>query len=229
MNLLALGRGKTGALVAAEARERGHQVTSLGRQENEHENALTAAALDPFDVVIDFTVPEAVVPHIQACARAGKNMVVGTTGWYEHMAQVRKIVEQSKIKLVWGGNFSVGMNVFYAVTRAAAAAAKYGYAISIRETHHVHKKDAPSGTAMALRRILESSRNTVPIESVREGEIMGRHQVTLASAVDVITLTHEAKSRRGFAEGAVRAAEWIAMQPHPGVYDFSEIFDTLLP
>ncbi len=121
------------------------------------------------------------------------------------------------------------MNVFYAIARAAASAAKYGYEHLHPETHHVHKKDAPSGTALALRTILQpDGAPPLHIESVRTGDIMGRHEITLASEVDAITLTHEAFSRRGFAEGAVRAAEWVALQRHPGVYDFSDIFPDLL-
>jgi 4-hydroxy-tetrahydrodipicolinate reductase len=227
MNILVLGKGKTGALVAECARELGHQVTSAGRPENEQGRAITPSALSPFNVVIDFTTPAAALANIEACARAGKKMVVGTTGWYEHMPHVRQLVADSRTSLVWGGNFSVGVNLFYDIARAAALASKYGYTFQITETHHVHKKDAPSGTAVVLQKILrQSAGETASIESIRAGDNMGRHEITLTSAVDTITLIHQAHSRRGFALGAVRAAEWLATAP-PGIYDFSEIFHEL--
>jgi 4-hydroxy-tetrahydrodipicolinate reductase len=119
------------------------------------------------------------------------------------------------------------VNLFYDIARAAAVASKYGYTFQITETHHVHKKDAPSGTAVVLQKILrQSAGETASIESIRAGENMGRHEITLTSAVDTITLIHQAHSRRGFALGAVRAAEWLATAP-PGIYDFSEIFHEL--
>ncbi len=226
MNVLVLGRGKTGALVASVVLESGHDVTSVGR--DDILRTLTAEELAPFDVVIDFTSPEAVLTHIEACARAAKSMVVGTTGWYGELPRVRKVVEDAKTTLVWGGNFSVGVNVFYRIVRAAAVAAKYGYEFRITETHHVHKKDAPSGTAVVLRNLIEESAGGVAeIDSVREGENMGRHEITLSSDVDTITLTHQAHSRRGFALGAVRAAEWVVNHPHTGLHEFTEIFTEL--
>ena len=227
MNILVLGKGKTGALVTECARERGHQVTSVGRAENEQGRAITPAALSPFDVVIDFTTPEAALANIEACARAGKKIVVGTTGWYERMPHIGQLITDSQTSLLWGGNFSVGVNLFYEIVRCAAAASKYGYDFHITETHHVHKKDAPSGTAVVLQKILQQSTGeAVNIESIRMGENMGRHEITLSSPVDTITLTHQAHSRRGFALGAVRAAEWL-VNAQPGIYDFSEIFHEL--
>jgi 4-hydroxy-tetrahydrodipicolinate reductase len=228
MNILVLGKGKTGALVAEIARERGHQVTAVGHQENAGGKAVTAEALAPFDVVIDFTTPHAVMANIEACTRAGKSMVVGTTGWYDQLPRIRQLVFDAQTKLVWGGNFSVGVNLFFQILQTAAKAAESGYTFHITETHHVHKKDAPSGTAAVIRDLLKSQIGSAPeITSIREGENMGRHEITLSSHVDTITLTHQAHSRRGFALGAVRAAEWIAGQRHPGVYDFSEIFSQL--
>lgn len=228
MNILVLGKGKTGSLVAGCARERSHQVTSIGHAANQHGEAVAPAALTPFDVVIDFTTPQSAVRHIGACARAGKSMVVGTTGWYEYLPQVRQIIADHNTSLVWGGNFSIGVNLFYAIVQTAAAAAQYGYEFSITETHHIHKKDAPSGTAVVLKNILESEGTTANIQSIRKDENMGRHEITLTSEVDIITLIHQAHSRRGFALGAVRAAEWLSTVRTPGVYDFSDIFQDLL-
>jgi 4-hydroxy-tetrahydrodipicolinate reductase len=227
MNVLVLGRGKTGALVADVARERGRHVEVLARAENENAAALTAERLANIDVVVDFTTPYAVLTNLEACLREKKPLVIGTTGWYADLPRVRAMVDDAKVAVLYGGNFSIGVNLFYAVVRASAAAARYGYDFHITETHHVHKKDAPSGTAVAIARVLEQAGAHAEISSVREGENMGRHEVQIRSEVDALTLTHQAESRRGFALGAVRAAEWLAAQRHPKLYDFAEIFPEL--
>jgi 4-hydroxy-tetrahydrodipicolinate reductase len=226
LNLLVLGRGKTGALVAEVARERGHDVTALGAAENPEARALTTEFLDRFDVAIDFTTPHAVLANMEACAKAGANVVVGTTGWYGEMERVRKLVEESSIGFVFGGNFSVGVNLFFEIARSAAAAVAHGYDGRILERHHIHKKDAPSGTAAVLRNVIkDASGADFPIASEREGDVVGYHELVLESAADTITLTHNAKSRRGFAEGAVRAAEWLAGRK--GFHDFKDVWRDL--
>jgi 4-hydroxy-tetrahydrodipicolinate reductase len=226
MNIVLLGHGKTGALVADVARERGHDVRVLRSDENANAQALYSGAAADADVVIDFTTPHVVLAHIEACARAGKNMVVGTTGWYGEIPRVREMIEQAGTGFVFGANFSVGVNVFFDVARAAAAALKLGYSGQIMERHHVHKKDAPSGTAIALQRTIEESGGKkLEISSIREGETVGMHVVLLDSPHDSILLTHDAKSRRGFAEGAVRAGEWVSVQK--GFYDFKDIWRQL--
>ncbi|HEY0565985.1 MAG TPA: dihydrodipicolinate reductase C-terminal domain-containing protein [Terriglobales bacterium] len=227
MNVLVLGRGKTGSLVADVVRERGHHVEVLGRAENENAAGLTPERLANVDVVVDFTTPHAVLKNVEACLRAKKPLVIGTTGWYAELPRVRSMVDQAKVAVLYGGNFSIGVNLFYAIARASTAAAQYGYDFHIRETHHVHKKDAPSGTAVAIARVLEKNGAHAEISSVREGENMGRHELRIHSDVDTLTLTHQAESRRGFALGAVRAAEWLAAQRHPNLYDFAEIFPEL--
>ena len=142
LRLLVLGRGRTGALVGEVARERGHSVRALGAAENEDARALTPERLREIDVVIDFTTPEAVLPNITACARAGAQMVVGTTGWHTHAPKVRELVEATGIGFVYGSNFSVGVNLFFEVARAAAAALPLGYTARIMERHHAEKKDS---------------------------------------------------------------------------------------
>lgn len=226
MNLLVLGRGKTGSLVAEVARERGHRVRAADENENRDGAAVTREALADVDVVVDFTAPHAVMGNIEACVSAGRNMVVGTTGWYDKLPQVKELVEQADIGLVWGGNFSVGVNLFFQAVRAAATALGQGYTGRILERHHVQKKDAPSGTALAMANILRAE-SGVPVEiaSEREGDVVGYHQLTLDSGNDVITLAHDAHSRRGFAVGAVRAAEWL--QGRRGFFEFREIFQQL--
>ncbi len=226
LNLLVLGRGKTGALVAGVARERGHDVVVLGSSENPEARALTKQFLRSVAVVIDFTTPQTVLPHIEACAKAGASIVVGTTGWYDEMARVRKLIEQSGTGFVFGANFSVGVNLFFDITRSAASAISHGYDCRILERHHIHKKDAPSGTAVALCNLVrDASGLEAPITSEREGEVVGYHELVLDSPSDTITLTHNAKSRRGFAEGAVRAAEWLAGRK--GFYDFKDVWRDL--
>ncbi|HEY6305851.1 MAG TPA: dihydrodipicolinate reductase C-terminal domain-containing protein [Candidatus Angelobacter sp.] len=226
MKILVLGRGKTGALVAEVARERGHEVGSLGSKENQDGRGLTLELLQQTDVVTDFTTPHAVIANIIRCAEARVPMVVGTTGWHQHLDKVRELVRERNAALLYGSNFSVGMNFFFKAIQAIAPILKNDYRGNIVERHHVHKKDKPSGTAVTLQKILESGSGAkVEVASVREGETVGMHLVMLDSAHDTILLTHDAKSRLGFAVGAVRAAEWI--KDKAGFYEFPEIVDQL--
>ncbi|MBZ5505521.1 MAG: 4-hydroxy-tetrahydrodipicolinate reductase [Acidobacteriia bacterium] len=226
MKFLVLGRGKTGALVAEVAKGRQHDVHSLASQENQDGRALIPATLKEIDAVIDFTTPHAVIANIIRCVEAGVPVVVGTTGWYQHMEKVRELVSERKGVLLYGSNFSVGMNFFFKAIQAIAPVLKHGYRGNIVERHHAHKKDKPSGTAVTIQKLLESgSGEKVEIASVREGETVGMHLVMMDSPTDTILFTHDAKSRVGFAEGAVRAAEWI--KGKTGFYEFPEIVDQL--
>jgi 4-hydroxy-tetrahydrodipicolinate reductase len=228
MRLLILGRGKTGSLVADVARQRSHDVRVVGTAENADGAALAAEKLHDVDVVIDFTAPSCVVGHIEACVAAGKNMVVGTTGWHGEVDRIRKIVESRGTGFVYAPNFSVGVNLFLDVARAAAAALRHDYSGQIFERHHVQKKDAPSGTAIAIQRVIRESSDKsedLEITSFREGEVVGMHEVVLESPADRIYLCHDAKSRQGFADGAVRAAEWLAGKK--GFYDFKDVWREL--
>jgi len=226
VRILVLGRGKTGALVAELAKERKHEVYSLGSQDNADGRALTPATLQEIDAVIDFTTPQAVIPNMIRCVEAGVPAVVGTTGWYQHLEKVRELVRERKGALLYGSNFSIGMNFFFKAVQAVAPILKHNYRGSIVERHHVHKKDKPSGTAVTLQKILESgSGEKVEVASVREGDTVGMHLVMMDSANDTILFTHDAKSRLGFAEGAVRAAEWI--RGKTGFYEFTEIVEQI--
>ena len=226
MKIIVLGRGKTGSLVADVARERGHSVDVLCAADNPSGSALTASRLSDTGAVIDFTTPAAILDNIKACARAGKNMVVGTTGWYGEIPQIRELVDASGVGLVYAANFSVGVNLFFEVARTAAAALKHAYHGQIFERHHVHKKDAPSGTAVMLQGIVrDSSGSELEITSFREGDVVGLHELVFDSPADRIYLCHDAKSRRGFAEGAVRAAEWVVGKK--GFHDFKDIWREL--
>ena len=150
MNLLILGRGKTGSLVADVARARGHEIVQMGATDTSHAAALTAARLAGFDSVIDFTTPQAVRENMSACVSAGKNMVVGTTAWYSDLEAMRQLVQKNGTGFLWGANFSVGINLFFEVARTAAGILQHHYLGQIFERHHAQKKDAPSGTAQTL-------------------------------------------------------------------------------
>ncbi len=223
MKLLILGRGKTGSLVAEVARERGHDTTLLGAADNPHASALTREKLRDVDAVIDFTTPQAVLENIEACVGAGKNMVVGTTGWYSELEKVRRLVEKSGSGFLYGANFSIGINLLFEAARTAAGILQHQYSGQIFERHHAQKLDAPSGTAVTLQKIVhEASGKELEITSFREGDVVGMHEIVLDSHNDTIYLCHDSKSRRGFAEGAVRAAEWLAGKK--GFFDFKDIW-----
>jgi len=226
MNLLILGRGKTGSLVADIARDRRHHVQALSGAENAGARALTAEFLAPFNAIIDFTAPAAVIANAEACIRAGKSIVIGTTGWYDQIPRLREVVTAAKTGLLFGSNFSIGVNLFFETVEIAGAALKYEYSGQIFERHHTQKKDAPSGTAMVLQQIIrESGDKEVEIVSFREGDAVGMHEVVFNSPNDRIYLCHDAKSRRGFAEGAIRGAEWLLGKQ--GFFEFRDIWRDL--
>ena len=226
MNLLVLGRGKTGSLVAEIAHGRRHHVRVLSTADNADASALTPSHLSDINAVIDFTTPSAVIGNAEACIRAGKSMVVGTTGWYDQVPGLRKKVLAAKTGFLYGSNFSIGMNLFFEVVRASAPALTFDYSGQIFERHHAQKKDAPSATAITLQSILrESGGQELEVVSFREGDVVGMHEVVFNSQNDRIYLCHDSKSRRGFAEGAVRAAEWLAGKQ--GFFEFREIWKQL--
>jgi 4-hydroxy-tetrahydrodipicolinate reductase len=223
MKLLLLGAGKTGSLVAEVARERGHMVETLRSIDNPNASGLNGATLSPFDVVIDFTTPQCVLDNIRACVEAGKNMLVGTTGWYSELPSISKLVEQHGTGFLYGSNFSIGVNLFFDLVQQATPALQEQYLAHIYERHHAHKKDAPSGTAAIMQSILQQKSDMeIEITSFREGEVVGMHELVLDSHHDTIYLCHDAKSRRGFAEGAVRGAEWLTRKK--GFFDFKDVW-----
>jgi 4-hydroxy-tetrahydrodipicolinate reductase len=225
MLLLILGKGKTGSLVAEVARERGHGVRALDIYENEHASALTAPALAGVDVVIDFTAPEAAVENIRAILALGGRIVVGTTGWYSHLNDMKALAIKRNGGLLYGTNFSMGVQKLFRLT--AELAQLDGYTFSITETHHTSKLDAPSGTAITLREIIQEKQPSAAVEitSHRIGDAKGEHTVTATSETDTLEIRHNAYTRRGFALGAVRAAEWL--QGKSGAWEFREIFNQL--
>lgn len=226
MLFLVLGRGRTGSVVADVAHERGHGVRVVGEEENRNAAALTGPFLAGFDAVIDFTTPEAAVQNMRACLANGTRVVVGTTGWYQHLDDLRALCGRRGAGLLYSANFSIGVQALFNLTRELVQGAP-GYRFSITETHHAGKKDAPSGTALTLKKIIESASPGIAVEvhSKREGEVPGIHEVEARSDNDTLLLKHESHSRRGFAEGAVRGAEWLVGKT--GCWDFQEIVKEL--
>ena len=229
MKLALIGNGAMGRLVAALAADEGHEAGAvLSSREASMRAEEMAEILRGHDAAIDFTVAGAVARNAEACALAGVPLVEGTTGWHEQLDEVRAGVERHGGALVYGANFSVGVQIFYRVVeRAAELFRGAGYAPYVEEAHHSRKRDAPSGTALALReRLAAHFAEDISVASTRAGHIPGTHRVGFDSAADHITLTHAARSREGFAAGALLAARWI--QGRKGVYEFSESFDEIL-
>ena len=230
MRILVLGVGKTGKLVAEVAAEHGHSVHVLDAKENKDAAALTPPFIAGFDAVIDFTTPEAVIPNMRACLATGAKMVIGTTGWYDRLPDMKSLAERRGASLLYGTNFSVGVQITMELARRMAAALKdAGFTFTISETHHQSKLDSPSGTALTLRDAVLSeigADKEILIHATRTGDAAGIHTLEATSANDRLILTHESTSRRPFAEGAVRAAEWLVDQK-PGVVNFHDVFDKL--
>lgn len=240
MKIALTGFGKMGQEISNLISESGtHQVVSISYKNPK--DSLDKEGIAKADVVIDFTSPEIVLNTIKEIAGMGKNMVVGTTGWYDRMEQVKEIVEKSKTGLIYTQNFSIGANIFFQIVGFASALfSKFGsYDVAGFEIHHVGKKDSPSGTAKKISSIvmenfsgkkrLETGRLDRQIEkdelhfaSLRVGRNPGYHEVIFDSAADEVKLSHSAHGRRGFAEGAIVAAEFI--RDKKGFYTFDEVF-----
>ena len=230
MKLGLIGYGAMGQLVAKLASEQGHQVVlTLDIDDASRGVEDLANALRGCDVAIDFSVADTVPKNAEACARAGVPIVVGTTGWQSQVDAVQRIVNEHSGALIYGANFSVGVQVFYRIAARAAELFRGldSYDGFIEEAHHKRKRDAPSGTAVQLRKLVaDGLGRDVPVTSTRAGYIPGTHRLGFDSAADQITLTHTARSREGFAAGALIAAGWIIGRK--GVYEFSEVFDEIL-
>ncbi len=179
--------------------------------------------IEKCDCLIEFTAPEATLEHLVLCEKDKKAIVIGTTGLSDK--QQEKIKEASKnIPVVFSPNMSIGVNLLFKIVQEASKVLGQDYNVEIIEAHHIHKKDAPSGTAKELARIVKSVRHgaDVPIESVREGEIVGEHTVTFESDMDLIEITHSAKTRDILANGALEAAKWLVGKP-AGLYTMKEV------
>lgn len=225
MKIALVGYGKMGRMLDQLAPEFDcHVVLKLDEHNNQHGAAITKENFAGVDVAVEFSTPDSVVSNIERLATIGVDTVVGSTGWYEHIPRVRSLVDANAIGLVWSANFSVGVNVMF---RLAAEAAKLlaqesEYGAWAWEIHHDAKKDAPSGTLIQLVDRMRQSGYSRPIDtsSNRAGKHPGTHQIGFDSAADTITLTHAARSREGFARGALKAARWI--HGKRGMFEFSE-------
>lgn len=231
MKLALIGHGAMGQLVEQLARDSGDDigVTLTSRDSASSVTGEMVAALSGHDVAIDFSVGGAVLRNVEACSRAAVPLVEGTTGWKEDIDEVRRIVAKYDGALVYGANFSIGVNVFYKLaTEAAKLMGQLDqYETFLEEQHHSRKRDIPSGTALKLKELMAAHiKDDIRIASTRAGEIPGTHRIGFDSAADQITLTHTARSRVGFASGALLAARWIVGRK--GVYEFSEVIDEIL-
>ncbi len=219
-----------GQLVEAGARKGGDEIgVVLTRNDGEQPVDQLAEKLHGHDVAVDFSIGDAVIKNIEACARAHVALVEGTTGWKQHESTAKQLMAQYSGAMVYGANFSIGVNLFYRIAERAAAlfACVEGYAPFIEEAHHMRKRDAPSGTALQLRELMAKHLGPeIPTASTRAGYIPGTHRVGFDSEADQILLVHEARSRRGFASGALLAAHWI--KGRTGVFQFSDVIDEIV-
>lgn len=224
MKIALFGYGKMGKLIESQAARRGHQVTLRLDSQNTIKS-LPQETLAGVDVCIDFSSPGAVAENVRLAVLARRPIVVGTTGWSNELASIKDYVNEHKGALVYGSNFSLGMNVFFRIVEQAARllADSEEFDVFMVEQHHKMKKDAPSGTALVLKRIITENLpgRDCDVAVVRAGHIPGTHEVGFDSEADTITLKHVARNRTAFASGAVTAAEWIVDKQ--GVFEFQEV------
>lgn len=230
MNLAIVGYGKMGRLIEHLAPEYGSSVKlRLDVDNNAKFEGMTADNFRGIDAAIEFSTPGSAVENIERLAKLKVNAIVGTTGWFDQIPRARAAVERAGTALVWGANFSVGVNVFSQVVAEAARlmSRQPEYGAWAWEIHHAAKKDAPSGTLLALVERMQKAgyEKRIDTGSNRAGAHPGTHEVGFDSAADTITIRHTARSREGFARGALRAAQWIAGKK--GFYEFREIVNEL--
>jgi len=234
MKIALFGYGKMGKEIEMIAQQRGHDVVL--KVESDNYDLLTDNDLKKADVAIEFSIPATVIANIKTCVNANLPIVVGTTGWHEKMKEIKKLVKDKKGSLFYASNFSLGVNLFFKVNaHLAELMNKYNdYDVSIEEIHHIHKVDKPSGTAISLaNQVIEKlerknkwsidkkSADTLFINDKREGEVPGTHIIKYHSAIDDIEITHKAHNRKGFALGAVIAAEFLLTKK--GVFTMNDL------
>lgn len=229
MKIALIGYGLMGKLIKSVAEEKGHEIIVVIEETDARLTAeLMALKIGGADAAIDFSTAEAVPRNTEACVLAGVPLVEGTTGWNEEIKAVRTIVEEKNGTFVYGSNFSIGVNLFYKVTDfASELLAKFTeYEVFIEEQHHSRKKDAPSGTALKIKEIVETHfEKVLGVAATRAGNIPGTHRVGFDGTADQILLEHTARSREGFAAGAILAAEWIVGKK--GFYEFTDVMDEI--
>jgi 4-hydroxy-tetrahydrodipicolinate reductase len=222
-----IGDGKMGQAIRQLALDKGWKVTAiLGERENAGGAGITARSLGNPQVAVEFTQPDAAVGNIIACLKAGVPIVVGTTGWYQSLPEVTRVARESGTGLLWAPNFSLGVNVLIELARYAGTMMRSleGFDAHIVETHHAAKKDAPSGTAMAMGKAASDALDRpIPTTSVRIGSVPGTHELIFDGAFEQLSLTHVARDRRVFAEGALKAADWLIGKK--GVFTMRDVLD----
>jgi len=207
-----IGDGKMGRTIAQMVQERGWHLTAmLDAGHNQGGAGITRRALGDPDVAIEFTEPASAVPNIMACIHEGVPVVVGTTGWYSSLPVITEAANEEGAALLWAANFSIGVNLFVELARQAARImSKTDFSAAMVETHHSAKKDAPSGTALAIANAMQGELGKeLPVTSIRTGSVPGTHELIFDAPFEQITLRHEARDRRVFADGALRAAAWL--------------------
>ncbi|MBZ4036676.1 4-hydroxy-tetrahydrodipicolinate reductase [Flavobacterium sp. 17A] len=231
MKIALLGYGKMGKVIERIALERGHEIVLRKDEFNTYDGLSTA------DVAIDFSVPSAAVSNISACFNNNVPVVSGTTGWLEHYDEMIALCNEKKGGFISSSNFSLGVNIFFGLNEYLAKIMSQfdSYKVSMEEIHHIHKLDAPSGTAISLAQgVIENSNyanwtledaktNEIRIEAKRIGEVPGTHTVNYDSAIDSIEIKHTAHNREGFALGAVIAAEWLAGKQ--GIFSMKDVLN----
>lgn len=228
--LALVGYGRMGRLVEELAPSHGFEVgLRLDEFNNDDGEALTEANFSAIDVAVDFSIPGVVADNAVRLAELGVPLAIGTTGWLDELDRVRAAVERHDAAIVYGANFSIGVNAFYRIVEAAsrALAAQEDYDAFLYEAHHKFKKDAPSGTALRLLDAMREAGFSRPVDvaTQRSGQFPGVHEIGFDSEADTIRVSHMARSRVGFAHGALKAARWI--QARPGLHDFSRIWDQI--
>ncbi len=224
IRLALIGMGKMGRALSLLAPERGFRVVAEIDASERSTRSVTRSSLGPADVAIEFTVPEAATINVRACVAAGCPVVVGTTGWYDELPSLRAEVLLGNGAMLAAPNFSVGVAVFEQVVAQAARlfAGVEGFDAHLIETHHYKKRDAPSGTAGSLARAASTELgHAVPITSVRVGSVPGTHEMIFDAPFEQVRLTHEARDRRVFAEGALMAARWLVGRT--GVFSMQDL------
>lgn len=232
MKIALLGYGKMGKEIEAASLIRNHEVVLKINSENIAQ--LNKEMIRKADVAIEFSKPENALVNAKHCIDAGVPVVIGTTGWYEKLANLKEYTQQKNASVIYGSNFSIGVNIFFLVNELLAKLmSDQSYDVWLEETHHIHKKDKPSGTAITLANdilkfnkkyngwSLHEEGDKIPVFCERIDEVTGTHLVNYRSSDDTIEIMHHAFSRRGFAKGAVTAAEWILH--HKGFYEFRDV------
>ena len=226
-SLAIIGDGKMGQAIRQLAVERGWRVTAVvGERESADGVGISRLSLGEPEVAVEFTQPSAAVPNVVACLREEVPVVVGTTGWYDSLPEVTRIATETGTALLWSPNFSLGVNVLIELARYAGKlmSTLEDFDAHIVETHHSKKKDAPSGTAIAIAKAASDAlERPIPATSVRTGSVPGTHELIFDGTFEQLTLTHMARDRRVFAEGALKAADWLVGKT--GVFTMRDVLE----